>query len=162
VHPLRIQNSFAALEAIMAQVDEFLAEMLPRWRKAYRALCGGDVEPWAAIWSTRDPVSLFGAAGSASGIEEVRRVQDWVAGHFAGLVDEKQELIAAGACGDLAYTVAFEHKTVDTPAGERATYTLRTTHVFRREDGEWRIVHRHGDRPPQRDDFPIAPAHGTA
>ena len=23
----------------MAQVDEFLAEMLPRWHKAYRALC---------------------------------------------------------------------------------------------------------------------------
>ena len=68
------------------------------------------------------------------------------------------ELIAAGACGDLAYTVAFEHKTVDTSGGGRATYTLRTTHVFRREDGEWRIVHRHGDRPPQRDDFPIPPA----
>jgi len=26
------------------------------------------------------------------------------------------------------------------------------------EDGEWRIVHRHGDRPPERDDFPIPPA----
>ena len=142
----------------MAQVDGFLAEMLPRWQGAYRALCEGDVEPWAAIWSTREPVSLFGAAGSASGTEEVRRVQRWVAGHFAGLVDEKQELIAAGACGDLAYTVAFEHKTVDTPGGGRATYTLRATHVFRREDGEWRIVHRHGDRPPQRDDFPIPPA----
>ncbi len=141
----------------MAQVDEFLAEMLPRWHRAYRALCSGDVESWAAIWSTRDPVSLFGAAGSASGAEEVRGVQEWVAGHFAGLVDEKQELIAAGACGELAYTVAFEHKTVETLGGGRATYTLRTTHVFRREDGEWRIVHRHGDRPPERDDFPIAP-----
>ena len=146
----------------MAQVDEFLAEMLPRWQGAYRELCSGEVEPWAAIWSTRDPVSLFGAAGSATGAEEVRRVQGWVAGHFAGLVDEKQELIAAGASGDLAYTVAFEHKTVDTAEGGQATYTLRTTHVFRREDGEWRIVHRHGDRPPGRDDFPIPPASGTA
>jgi len=139
----------------VAQVDEFLAEMQPRWQKAHRALCGGDVEPWAAIWSTRDPVSLFGAGGSASGTEEVRRVQSWVAGHFAGLVDDEQELVAAGASGDLAYTVAFEHKTVDTPGGERVTYTLRTTHVFRMEDGEWRIVHRHADRPPRRDDFPI-------
>ena len=66
----------------------------------------------------------------------MRRAQDWVAGHFARLVDEKQELIAAGASGDLACTVAFEHKTVDTPGGERATYTLRTTHVFGRKDGE--------------------------
>ena len=94
----------------MAQVDDFLAEMLPRLQGAYRALC------------------------------------------------EKLELVAAGACGDLAYTVAFEHKTVDTPSGGRATYTLRTIHVFRREDGEWRTVHRHGDRPPERDDFPIPPA----
>ena len=85
-----------------------------------------------------------------------------MAGHFAELVDEKQELIAAGASGDLACTVAFEHKTVVTPGGGRATYTLRTTHVFRREDGEWRIVHRHGDRPPERRDFPIAPTPSTA
>ncbi|MDQ4117618.1 MAG: nuclear transport factor 2 family protein [Actinomycetota bacterium] len=138
----------------MAQVDAFLAEMQPRWRTAYRALCGGDVGPWAAIWSTREPVTLFGAAGSASGDREVRRIQDWVAGRFAGLVDDKHELVAAGASGDLAYTVAFEHKTVDAADGGRATYTLRTTHVFRREDGEWKIVHRHGDVPPEREDFP--------
>ena len=47
----------------MAQVDEFLAEMQPRWQKAYGALLSGDAETWAAIWSTRDPVSLFGPAG---------------------------------------------------------------------------------------------------
>jgi ketosteroid isomerase-like protein len=23
--------------------------------------------------------------------------------------------------------------------------TVRVTHVYRREDGEWKIVHRHGD-----------------
>lgn len=138
----------------MAQTDTFLAEMQPRWQKAYRALCSGDVEPWNAIWSTRDPVTLFGAAGSATGSEEVRHVQEWVASRFAGLVDETQEMIAAGASGDLAYTVAFEHKTVSTPDGREVTYTLRTTHVFRREDGEWKIVHRHGDHPPDREDFP--------
>jgi hypothetical protein len=47
----------------MAQVDEFLAEMLPRWQPAYRALCRGDVEPWAAIWSTREPITLFAPPG---------------------------------------------------------------------------------------------------
>jgi ketosteroid isomerase-like protein len=25
-------------------------------------------------------------------------------------------------------------------------YTLRVTQVYRREDGEWKVVHRHGDR----------------
>jgi ketosteroid isomerase-like protein len=26
--------------------------------------------------------------------------------------------------------------------------TIRVTHVYRREDGEWKIVHRHGDTAP--------------
>jgi ketosteroid isomerase-like protein len=25
-------------------------------------------------------------------------------------------------------------------------YTLRVTQVYRREDGEWKVVHRHGDQ----------------
>jgi ketosteroid isomerase-like protein len=32
--------------------------------------------------------------------------------------------------------------------GEPRTYTLRVTHVYRRADGDWRIVHRHADVPP--------------
>jgi ketosteroid isomerase-like protein len=32
--------------------------------------------------------------------------------------------------------------------GEARTYTLRVTHVYRRENGQWRIVHRHADSPP--------------
>ena len=32
--------------------------------------------------------------------------------------------------------------------GAQSTYTLRTTHVYRREDSEWKIVHRHSDYPP--------------
>ena len=29
--------------------------------------------------------------------------------------------------------------------GEPRTYTLRATQVYRREDGEWKMAHRHGD-----------------
>jgi ketosteroid isomerase-like protein len=25
--------------------------------------------------------------------------------------------------------------------------TVRVTHIYRREDGNWKIVHRHGDNP---------------
>jgi ketosteroid isomerase-like protein len=31
--------------------------------------------------------------------------------------------------------------------GPVAPLTLRVTHLYRREDGEWKIVHRHADRP---------------
>jgi len=29
--------------------------------------------------------------------------------------------------------------------GEPEPMTIRVTHAYRREDGEWRLVHRHGD-----------------
>ena len=51
------------------------------------------------------------------------------------------------ASGDLAYTVGFEH-TSATVNGMASTYTLRATQVYRREDGEWRVCHRHGSAPP--------------
>lgn len=135
----------------MAEVDDFLTEMLPRQMDAERALCQGHGEARAKTWSPSDPVTLFGAAVPLrSGWDEVNGTFHWLAGRFSDkhLRDYDFELLAAGASGDLAYTVGFERKTfvVD---GKPMSYTLRVTHVYRREAGEWRIVHRHGDYPPE-------------
>jgi hypothetical protein len=35
-------------------------------------------------------------------------------------------------------------------------YTLRVTHAYRREDGEWKIVHRHADSVPATQGSPPA------
>ena len=78
------------------------------------------------------------------GWDEVSSTARLLASRFSDLQNYQFELVAAGASGDLAYTVGFEHKTVDVDA-ETKTYTLRVTHVYRREDGVWKIVHRHGD-----------------
>ncbi len=133
-----------------AEVDQFLETMLPRQLDAERALCRGHAGVRGATWSQSDPVTLFGAAVRLRhGWEAVDQTFHWLAGRFSekSLRDYDFELVAAGASGDLAYTVGFEHKTflVD---GEASAYTLRVTHVYRREAGEWRIVHRHGDYPP--------------
>jgi len=131
-----------------SEVDAFLDEMLPRQLAAERALCGGDDRPRASTWSQRDPVTLFGGGVVLRrGWDEVSAVFRWLAGRLTALRAYDFELVAAGASGDLAYTVGFEHKTL-VADGVESTYTLRVTHVYRREDGEWRIVHRHGDRPP--------------
>jgi ketosteroid isomerase-like protein len=130
---------------MVSEVEEFLAGMLPRQLAAEHALCRGDAGPRSGTWSQSDPVTLFGAAVSAGrGWDEVSSTFRWLANRFSDLRDYEFELVAAGASGDLAYTVGFEHKTVVTD-GKPATYTLRVTHVYRREDGLWKIVHRHGD-----------------
>jgi hypothetical protein len=33
--------------------------------------------------------------------------------------------------------------------------TVRATHVYRREDGEWKSAHRHGDNPPPEQSPPM-------
>ncbi|MBA3411589.1 MAG: nuclear transport factor 2 family protein, partial [Geodermatophilaceae bacterium] len=62
--------------------------------------------------------------------------------------------------GDLAYTVGFEHSVVAVDDGRPASGTLRVTHIYRRENGEWKIAHRHGDHPPD-DESPSAPPPAT-
>jgi ketosteroid isomerase-like protein len=34
-------------------------------------------------------------------------------------------------------------------AGAPRPMTIRVTHIYRRVDGEWRLVHRHADFPPE-------------
>ena len=48
----------------------------------------------------------------------------------------------------MAYTVGFERFDAAREDGGVEPVTLRVTHVYRREDGEWKIVHRHGDLAP--------------
>ncbi|WIX91830.1 nuclear transport factor 2 family protein [Amycolatopsis sp. DG1A-15b] len=128
--------------------EAFLAEMLPRQTAAERAMHGGDAEPRTALWSQAGPVSLFGAwLPIRTGWPDVNAAFKRVAAQFSDSREYRFEVVAAGASGDLAYTIGFEHNTVSVN-GTPTTYTLRATHVYRREDGEWKIVHRHADRPP--------------
>jgi ketosteroid isomerase-like protein len=78
----------------------------------------------------------------------VSRTFRCVASRFSGGTSYAFELVAAGASGDLAYTVGYERSEASVDGGPVEPKVLRVTHVYRREDGEWRIVHRHGDHLP--------------
>lgn len=135
---------------MVTETERFLAEMLPRQRAAEQAIHNGDVEPRLALWSRRDPVTVFGAKMSSSGWHNLEPMFRKVASWFSDSTKHEFEIIAAGASGDLAYTVGYEHNEVKVD-GQPRTYTLRVTHVYRRENGQWRIAHRHGDVPPTED-----------
>jgi ketosteroid isomerase-like protein len=55
------------------------------------------------------------------------------------------ELVAAQVGGELAYTVGYERSAVSVNGGSVQPNTLRVTHIYRRENGDWKLVHRHGD-----------------
>ena len=129
----------------MSDVDDFLAEIHPRLVTELQALHNGDPGPRLAMWSTKDPLTVLGAVRSASGREEVSQLFRWLGAHFSDCTAYRFELVAAGVSGDLAYSVGYEHTSVSWDSVPMEPYTLRVTHAYRREDGEWRIVHRHGD-----------------
>jgi len=132
------------------ETERFLAEMLPRQRAAEQAIHNGDAEPRIALWSRTDPVTVFGARMSASGWTKLEPMFRTVASWFSDSAEYEFEITAAGASGDLAFTIGYEHNQVKVD-GQPRTYTLRVTHVYRREEGQWRIVHRHADVPPTED-----------
>jgi ketosteroid isomerase-like protein len=132
-----------------SELEEFLRTALPRQMHAEEAIHNGDVEPRMAMWSRKDPVTLFGAAGpNKSGWHQVNQTFRWVASMFSDCREYTFELVAAGVSRDLAYTVGYERSIVSVNGGASQSNILRVTHVYRREDGEWKIVHRHGDHPP--------------
>jgi len=132
----------------MSELDDFLTPTHARQLEAEQALINGDPGPRLAMWSTQEPVTVFGAEKSVIGSEEVRQVFQWLATRFSNLSDYRFELVAAGASGDLAYIVGYEHVVFSIDGGPVAPITLRVTHLYRREDGEWKTVHRHAERPP--------------
>jgi hypothetical protein len=126
--------------------DDGLWEMFERVKAASRALTAGCATPYKELWSHRGDTASFGAWDDYEvAWDEVGPRLDWAAAQF--LEGElKHELLAMGASGDLAYTMAVERgNTRLVGQAEPAPIALRVTHLYRREGGAWKVIHRHAD-----------------
>ena len=124
--------------------DDFMAWIGSRLKEAEIALHNGDAAPRFAIWSRHEPVTVLGAWISGSGTEEVAHIFRQLEASFSDCRSYSHEVVAADVNGDMAYTVGYEHTSASVN-GEPRSYTLRVTQVYRREEGEWRVAHRHAD-----------------
>ena len=130
------------------EVEEFRATMLARQTAAEEAMVHGDAGPRMELWSRRAPVTLFGAIGmSESGWDQLSQTFTWVASRFSNVSDFRFDVELVEVSGDMAYTLGFERWNGSIAGRPIEPVTVRVTHVYRREDGEWKIVHRHGDNP---------------
>jgi len=105
----------------------------------------GDAQPFQALWSKGDDVSLFGGQGglqigwAAVGSRLERAAQQALATRGSGLYS--CETLVEQVTLDLAYTVAIER----VQQGDQVVATVRVTQIYRCESGRWRILHRHTD-----------------
>src|SRR5215218_1888456 len=85
-----------------------------------------DPTPRLAMWSTQDPVTVFGVVKSSSGVDELGRIFRLLGSRFADGTADHFELVGAGVSGDLAYTVGYEHAAASMD-GAPTQYTLGAT-----------------------------------
>ena len=98
----------------------------------------------ALVWAHRDDVTTLHPIGQREvGWEQVGPVWGQVASMCTeGRVRLHDQLIRVGT--DPAYEVGVEEAEI-TMAGERVAFNERVTNIYRREGGEWKIVHHHSD-----------------
>jgi ketosteroid isomerase-like protein len=99
--------------------------------------------------SRQDPVTIFGAKVPVRrGWNEVSETLRWLAARWSDSTEYRFDVVAADMSGALAYVIGSEHIANSVLGVPVEPYTLRVTHVFRRENGEWMIAHRHADYVP--------------
>jgi ketosteroid isomerase-like protein len=126
-----------------ADAAEFL-EFLERCHDALRQHTGGNPRPYLELWSHADDVSLMGGVGGHQvGIDDVSALLT-AAAKTLNYETWSAENLVTGFDDTFGFTVEVERLT-RYMHGETEEMRLRATSVYRREDGFWKVVHRHGD-----------------
>ncbi|MCP4330329.1 MAG: nuclear transport factor 2 family protein [Alphaproteobacteria bacterium] len=130
----------------MAAEDEVRAAS----RKFYAALnrmLGGDASSLGDIWSHSSTVSTMHPIGGREiGWEQVRASFEQVArSSTGGRVELTEQLIRIA--GEFAYELGVERAQFSI-SGEPLSLNSRVTNIYRRQAGNWKVVHHHGDKSP--------------
>ena len=120
---------------------------MEEYRRAALEIARGNPDVYKSLWSRRDDVTLANPFGPpVRGWQAVSDRLDLAASHYRDGQDYEYENVVTVIAEDLAYTVEIERFRARVgESGELSPVAIRTTTVFRREDGAWRVTHRHGD-----------------
>jgi ketosteroid isomerase-like protein len=127
----------------MSAVDEVRGAS-DRFYAALNSMTGGDAAPMSDVWSHSETVTtMHPIGGEQIGWTAVRESFEQVAGvASSGHVELVDQIVHVGE--DLAYEVGVERGGF-TLAGESISIEHRVTNVYRREAGQWKLVHHHTD-----------------
>ena len=137
----------------MAALDD-LDRVIEQWQPAADEFQKGNPKPVQKLFSHREDVTLANPLGPAApgigpvahGWEQVAKTQEHAASRFRDAEPVSIEIIEKHVTAELAYVVWIERARAKVGGREElAPIALRVTMIFRPEDGEWKIVHRHAD-----------------
>ena len=130
----------------MAAVDN-VDELIERYHLGGDEFLNGNPEPLKELWSRREDVTLANPFGPpVRGFDEVAKASDLAAAQARDGESVGFEIIERYVTAELAYVVEIERVKAKIGGSEDITpFDLRVTMIFRPEDGEWKVVHRHAD-----------------
>lgn len=124
-----------------------LEEVVEQYHQALGEFMRGNHEPAKQLFSEQDDVTLGNPFGPfARGWTEVVETMKRAASNYRDGEASGFDRISKHLSPDLASIVEVER--LRSKVGGRqevAPVSLRVTTIFRREDGRWKIVHRHAD-----------------
>jgi len=136
--------------ALKTSVDAAIA----RLHAAMAKVANGDVSEIKRLYSdSADATSFYGWGGYEKGEEAVSKRWDWAGQQFRGGT-VRHENITTVVTPEMFYTTDIETFSDQRMAGVEGVtgWSNRVTYIFRREDGEWRLIHRHANRLEARDE----------
>jgi ketosteroid isomerase-like protein len=121
---------------------------IARLHAAMADVANGDVRAIKALYShAADATSFYGWGGWEKGWDAVSTRWDWAGRQFRGGTVSYRSITVV-ATPELFYTTdveTFRMHAMDGLTGPTG-WSNRVTHIFRLEDGAWRLLHRHGNR----------------
>ena len=122
-------------------------ELIERYQLGLGDFMKGDPEPVKELFSHREDVTLANPLGPpAHGWNEVGATIEHAASQFRDGRLVGVEIVEKRVTPEFAYTLWLEH--AEGKVGGREDVvpaTLRVTMIYRREEGGWKVVHRHAD-----------------
>jgi ketosteroid isomerase-like protein len=137
----------------MAAVDD-VDKLIERLRLAMDEFQKGNPKPTQELFSHKEDVTLANPLGPAApgigpvahGWEQVSKTQEHAASTSRGGELVSVEVVERHVTAELAYIVEIERAKAKIGGTEEITPSaLRAMMIFRPEEGEWNIVHRHAD-----------------
>jgi len=122
-------------------------QAIERSHTASLEIINGNAQPFVELYSQREDVTLANPFGGiARGPENVRQTLERAASYYRDGEIVSIDNVAAWSADDILGTVEVERFRARVAGREDSDeIALRVSSIFRLDEGEWRLVHRHAD-----------------